>query len=92
MQDVHFQTVWFSGRVQGVGFRYATLQVAKEFDVCGLVRNLADGRVELAIEGSSAEVRAMVAAVEERMHGYIRKVERGTPARRVGQFQGFAIR
>lgn len=92
MQDVHFETVWFSGRVQGVGFRYSTVQVAKEFDVCGTVRNLADGRVELQVEGAPAEVRAMVAAVEERMHGYIRKVERSTPVRRPAQFQGFAIR
>ncbi len=92
MQDVHFETVWFSGRVQGVGFRYSTVQVAKEFDVCGTVRNLADGRVELQVEGAPAEVRAMVAAVEERMHGYIRKVERSTPVRRAAQFQGFVIR
>lgn len=92
MQDVHFETVWFSGHVQGVGFRYSTVQVAKEFDVCGTVRNLADGRVELQVEGATAEVRVMVAAVEERMHGYIRKVERSTPVRRAAQFQGFVIR
>lgn len=92
MQDVHFETVWFSGHVQGVGFRYSTLQVAKEFDVCGTVRNLTDGRVELMIEGPAAEVRAMVAAVEERMHGYIKKIERSTPVRRTPQFQGFVIR
>lgn len=92
MLDVYFQRVWFSGRVQGVGFRYATLQVAKEFDVSGGVRNLADGRVELAVEGAEGEIRAMVAAVEERMHGYIRKVERGAVSRRPAEFQGFVIR
>ncbi len=91
MKDVHFQTVWFSGHVQGVGFRYATLQVAKEFDVSGTVRNLPDGRVELTLEGTSGEIRAMVAAVEERMHGYIRKVETSPSTQRPAVFQGFVI-
>ena len=47
MADVHHESVFFSGHVQGVGFRYAVLQVAKEFEVAGYVRNLADGRVQL---------------------------------------------
>jgi acylphosphatase len=76
MADVHHETVYFSGHVQGVGFRYSTLQVAKEFEVTGLVRNLADGRVQLDAEGSLDEVNGFVAAVEERMHGYIRRIER----------------
>lgn len=91
MFDVQLETVFFSGRVQGVGFRYQTLQVAKEFEVAGFVQNLPDGRVQLEVEGDSAEVSAFVAAVEERMHGYIRKTERHS-ARRSPQFQGFAIR
>lgn len=47
MVEVHHETVFFSGRVQGVGFRYSALQVAKEFDVSGFVCNLTDGRVRL---------------------------------------------
>lgn len=90
MADVHYETVHFTGHVQGVGFRYATLQVAREFEVAGAVRNLADGRVLLEVEGRASEVSAFVAAVEERMHGYIRRVERSSskgPAR----FQDFRI-
>ena len=87
----HFETVHFSGRVQGVGFRYATLQVSREFEVAGWVANLPDGRVQLEIEGSKAEVDRFVAAVEERMHGHVRKTERSA-ARRAPQFRGFAIR
>jgi acylphosphatase len=90
MSEVHHETVFFSGHVQGVGFRYAALQVAKEFEVTGAVSNLADGRVQLEVEGAAGEVAAYVAAVEERMHGHIRKVERSA-ARRTAQFQGFAI-
>lgn len=90
MAEVHHETVYFSGRVQGVGFRYQTLQVAKGFEVAGFVRNLPDGRVQLEAEGKAGEVSAFVAAVEEQMAGYIRKTERAG-ARRAGQFRGFSI-
>jgi acylphosphatase len=91
MPDVHHATVYFSGHVQGVGFRYSVLQVAKEFEVAGVVRNLADGRVELQAEGAAAEVDAFIAAVEDKMHGYIRKTERAA-TKRPAEFRGFAIR
>ncbi len=91
MPEVHHETVFFSGRVQGVGFRYAALQVAKEFEVAGYVMNLPDGRVQLEAEGRADEVEAFITAVGERMHGYVRKAERsGRP--RAAQFQGFQIR
>ncbi len=91
MPDVHHETVFFTGHVQGVGFRYATRQVAKEFEVTGFVCNLADGRVQLEAEGARAEIEAFVAAVEEKMHGYIRKVER-SGGKRPAQFTGFVIK
>ena len=91
MAEVNHATVYFGGRVQGVGFRFQVLQLAKEFEVAGTVCNLGDGRVQLDVEGPAAEIQSFVAAIEERMHGYIRKTER-TDARRSPQFQGFAIR
>jgi acylphosphatase len=91
MGDVHHETVFFTGHVQGVGFRYSVLQVAKEFEVAGYVSNLADGRVQLEAEGAANEISAFVDAIEEKMHGYIRKMER-TSGKRARQFQGFAIK
>lgn len=91
MADVQHETVYFTGHVQGVGFRYMTLQIAKEFEVAGFVRNLSDGRVHLEVEGSASEVAAFVAGVEERMHGYVRKAERSS-GKRAPQFSGFAIK
>jgi acylphosphatase len=91
MAEIHHETVYFIGHVQGVGFRYAALEAAREFEVSGFVTNLPDGRVLLEAEGAPAEVDAFVAAVEERMHGYVRKVERQSRVR-APQFAGFSIR
>lgn len=48
--------VIFEGRVQGVGFRYTVKDLARGFDVCGWVKNLPDGSVELQVTGEAAEV------------------------------------
>lgn len=47
----------FEGRVQGVGFRYTVKDIARGFDVCGWVKNLPDGTVELGVAGEPGEVR-----------------------------------
>ncbi|MGA2694008.1 MAG: acylphosphatase [Opitutaceae bacterium] len=91
MPEIHHEIVTFAGRVQGVGFRYTALQVAKEYDVSGFVTNLPDGRVLLEAEGTPDEVASFVGAVEERMHGYVKNVER-LKARRAPQFKGFSIK
>ncbi len=91
MPEVLHAKVYFSGRVQGVGFRYQTLQVAKGFEVSGWVENLSDGRVVMEVEGTGLEVKAFIGAVQERLTGFIRKAEM-TEARRPAQFQGFGIR
>lgn len=90
MADVHHESVFFTGRVQGVGFRYTALQVAREYEVAGYVKNLADGRVQLEVEGRAEEVAAFVDALEQRMHGYVRKMERSVE-QRAAQFSGFKI-
>lgn len=91
MPDVYHESVYFSGRVQGVGFRYQTLQVAKEFEVSGFVQNLDDGRVLLEIEGAESELGGFVKGLEERMAGYVRKVERHNSTR-TAQYRGFFIK
>jgi acylphosphatase len=55
--------VFFSGRVQGVGFRWTVKRIATGFDVTGWVRNLPDGRVELQVTGEEIEVRAFIEAI-----------------------------
>ncbi len=46
----------FSGRVQGVGFRYTVCRIAEPFAVTGYVRNLPDGSVEVVAEGVEQEL------------------------------------
>ena len=66
--------VYYSGRVQGVGFRFTAHRVSGGFDVAGSVRNLPDGRVELIAEGEPAELDAFLQAVRDSMSHYIRDV------------------
>jgi acylphosphatase len=49
-------SVYFSGRVQGVGFRYTCRSIAKGFSLTGYVKNLDDGRVEMKVEGEKEEI------------------------------------
>ncbi len=52
--------VLVSGRVQGVSFRYYTVQEAESVGVDGWVRNLWDGRVEAVFEGEEDAIQHMV--------------------------------
>lgn len=57
--------VIFEGRVQGVGFRYTTKDIARGFDVCGTVKNLPEGTVELEVMGEREEVEAFLKEIAE---------------------------
>ena len=83
--------VLFSGRVQGIGFRYTVKQTALGYEVTGWVKNLADGRVELLVEGERGELEAFQAAIlEAGLRRFIRETQSdwsdGT-----GEFRGFEI-
>ncbi len=52
-----------SGRVQGVGFRYFALDVARRENLTGIVRNLPDGRVEAIAEGDDESLQRFEAAL-----------------------------
>ena len=80
------------GRVQGVGFRFATLDEATRLALGGWVRNTSDGEVEVVAEGPTTQLQrlatwchvgprgALVTDVEERWLPHM------------GEFDSFGIR
>lgn len=83
--------ILYTGRVQGVGFRYTVKTLAAGFDVSGTVRNLNDGRVELVAEGAREELAAFQHAVQDSEVGPFVKSEQVTWQPAVGGFRGFEI-
>ena len=84
--------VFYEGNVQGVGFRYSVLLIARGFDVTGFVRNLRDGRVELQASGDADEVRAFIEAIgQSQLRSHIKK-QSETPLANPPPFRGFEIR
>ena len=67
----------FTGRVQGVGFRFTAERLAARFAVDGYVRNLDDGRVELVASGDPDEIDGLVTAIERELGDKIRGISRG---------------
>jgi acylphosphatase len=53
--------LWISGRVQGVGFRFAAIDEARSLALTGWVRNTIDGRVEVVAEGGRDALKALLA-------------------------------
>jgi len=65
------RAVIFRGRVQGVGFRWTTKDVASRFTVRGWVRNEPDGSVRCEVLGDPAEIDAFLVAVEDALPGHV---------------------
>jgi len=84
------RTSYYSGTVQGVGFRATAANVASRFQVTGFVRNLRDGRVELVAEGSRAELGRFHYALTQVMQSYIES-QTSADAAATGQFIAFEI-
>jgi len=83
--------IFYSGRVQGVGFRYTAKTVATGFEITGTIRNLPDGRVELLAEGPPPELEAFRAALrDEGLAGFIRD-EQVSWSEAKNEFRGFDI-
>jgi acylphosphatase len=83
--------IFYSGGVQGVGFRYTVKSVAAGFEVVGIVRNLIDGRVELVSEGPREELEAFQQAIRDAgLEHFIRK-EEVSWSEATSEFRGFEI-
>jgi acylphosphatase len=83
--------ILYSGKVQGVGFRYTVKTVSAGFDVTGTVRNLPDGQVELVAEGAQDELKAFSEAIRDSGLGHFIQKEALTWAEAQNNFRGFEI-
>ena len=60
------------GHVQGIGFRFTTIEVASKFPVSGFVRNLPDGNVEIIAEGTESAIHDFCTALRQsRIYRYV---------------------
>lgn len=83
--------IFYSGHVQGVGFRYTVKSLVSGFEVSGIVRNLLDGRVELVAEGERPELESFRQAVTESGLGPLIRNEEIKWQEASGEFRGFEI-
>jgi acylphosphatase len=83
--------VYYSGHVQGVGFRDMVRRLAQGFPVTGFVRNLEDGRVQVIAEGSTRDLAEFLDSIASRMERFIRHAAVDSRAA-TGEFEDFTIR
>jgi len=74
MADVAKHVI-FSGRVQGVGFRFTARRIAARYELAGFVRNLPNGTVEMLVQGSIEDVANCLRDIDEAFAGYIRDTQ-----------------
>jgi acylphosphatase len=74
------RTILFSGRVQGVGFRATCVDLARNLPLSGTVRNLDDGRVELALQGPTHDIETLLTRLREHFGAFICTVDQTSRA------------
>lgn len=83
--------VLYTGRVQGVGFRYTVKKLSPGFEVTGEIKNLSDGRVELIVEGTLEELEDFLQAIRDSGLRRMIKEEDQNWSDATGDFRGFEI-
>jgi acylphosphatase len=82
--------VYYSGRVQGIGFRYALTDIANYQKVQGWVKNLDDARVEVVAEAEEDLLRSFLQQVNQHFSQYIQEANvEWLPAS--GEFRDFKV-
>ena len=86
--------LYYSGRVQGIGFRYTVLDIARQQKIGGWVKNLDDGRVEVVAEASEGILNNFLQQINQHFSGYIKDsiIEWLPAARQDGEFRDFEIK
>lgn len=91
-QDWVARRALVAGRVQGVGFRWATVAAAERLGITGWVRNLPDGRVEAHAQGEAGAIEALLAWLREGPRGARVSAVEAEPVEADPSLEGFVIR
>ena len=91
VEDRIAQEVFYSGRVQGVGFRQSVYTLARKQDVQGYVQNLDNGKVRLVADGESKQVGYLLDSVKTIWANNISSIDRKDMPFH-DQFSEFSIR
>lgn len=67
--------MYYSGMVQGVGFRFTAESLAMDLRVCGWVKNLRDGRVEIVAEAEEGTLKDFLKRIDQSFSHYIRDLD-----------------
>lgn len=67
--------MYFSGRVQGVGFRSRAAWIARSLELTGWVSNLWDGRVEMEVQGDKCMIEQLIQRLFEERYIRIEFIE-----------------
>ncbi len=83
--------IYYSGRVQGVGFRYTAQRSAVSLGLAGWVKNMDDGRVEVVLEGADEALKVFMEKMKGSFKGYIQDVDVEWSCA-TGEFREFEVR
>jgi len=83
--------VYYTGRVQGVGFRYTTEDIARDIGVCGWIKNLRDDRVEVVAEAEEDVLKDFLGKINQYFTRYIQDIDVQWHSA-TGEFKDFGIK
>lgn len=81
-----------SGRVQGVGFRWSTLQLARDLNLTGWVQNELNGTVKISVQGPKENVQHFINIIRQGPTAYAHVSQVKVSQGKIESYQNFTIR
>jgi acylphosphatase len=88
MKRIH---VIYSGRVQGIGFRFTAERIALSLGITGWVKNLFNGKVEIVAEADEKKIDKFLEEINSSFSNYIQNQDLDWQEA-TGEFKNFGIK